>query len=249
MLREFGKACRSLGRAIDKAGQELEVTGVGAAYVERLVPSTRILSANGQTPVLAESTFVAPNASVIGDVSIAEGASVWYGAVVKGDIGTIKIGRNSAIQDRAEVADACIIGEGVTIAPAANIQKCTIADNCLIGSGAMVLDGASVQQNVIVAPGSVVPAGTKVASGQLWSGNPAKSVRDLTAAEIESISVKSEELLELAAIHENEASKSFEQIEADKEALKDFMERDLDYSACPPNPNLRPERGGLIYNR
>jgi len=248
MLREFGKTARQLGKTIDKWGQSMEVQGAGVSYVERLVPSTRVLSANGQTPQISEAAFVAPNASVIGNVELSSGASVWYGAIVKGDNGAIKIGENSAVQDRAEVDETCTIGSGVTIAPAASLAGCTIEDNVFIGTGAKILSGVKVQSNSMVGAGAVITSGQVVETGSYWAGNPASFVRELSAEEMESIELASAEAFELAYIHEVEASKSFEEIEADKEALKDLAERDPTYHG-PPNPNLAPERKGLIFSQ
>jgi len=245
---DLGKTLRSLGQSIDKVGQGMEASGAAASYVEHLVPSTRIISAGGKTPVIAENSFVAPNASLIGDVNLGAGSSVWYGAVIKGDTGTITVGNNTSIQDRAEVDSACVIGSGVTIAPSAVLHKANVGDDCFIGSGSKLVDGAVVNANSIIAPGAVVGAGKVVASGEYWAGNPAAKMRDLSAEEIEGIKSIALENFELAFIHEDQASKSFEQIEEEKEIYKQELERDPS-QAFHPNPDLKLERKGLIYNQ
>jgi carbonic anhydrase/acetyltransferase-like protein (isoleucine patch superfamily) len=181
-------------------------------------------------------------------VSIGEGSSVWYGAIVKGDSGTIKVGNNTSIQDRVELDSACVIGSGVTIAPSALLTKATVGDDCFIGSGSKLVDGAKVEANSIVAPGAVVGSGKVVGSGQYWAGNPAVHVRDLSAEEIEGIRSIALENFELAFIHDDQASKSFEQIEEEKEIHKVELERDPNQS-FHPNPDLKLARKGLIYDQ
>ncbi|RHY32749.1 hypothetical protein DYB32_002295, partial [Aphanomyces invadans] len=123
---------------------------------------------------LASTTFVAPNASVIGEVSIGQGSSVWYGATVRGDVNAITIGDNTNIQDQAVVHAAkiandfpTIIGNNVTIGPKAIIHAAKISNQCIIGTGAQVLDGAVVGENSIITAGSIVTQGKSVPAGQV----------------------------------------------------------------------------------
>jgi len=185
-------AARKIGAALDSMGAGMEV----AKYTERLVPSSRIVSVNGVSPALSgANNFIAPSASVIGNVTIGEHSSVWYGATVRGDVNTLKIGSKTSVGDRAVVHVAKIqgdhptyIGDNVTIGACAIVHACTIEDLVVIGESAKIMDGASVSTNSIIAPASIVTPGTKVPSGELWSGSPAKKVRSLTADEIASIS-------------------------------------------------------------
>lgn len=137
--------------------------------------------------------FVAPNASVIGNVTLENSASVWYGTIIRGDRGYVRIGRNTNVQDKTVISTNAspnedgsgdvTVGEGVTIGHGAVLNSCIIGNNTLIGMGAVVCEGAEVQNECIVAAGSIVASGTLIPSGQLWAGNPAKYVRDVTAAE------------------------------------------------------------------
>ncbi|MBR6779661.1 MAG: gamma carbonic anhydrase family protein, partial [Clostridia bacterium] len=113
----------------------------------------------GKTPEIDESVFVAENAAVIGDVKIGKGSSVWYSAVLRGDMRKIEIGENTNIQDNATVhvgmTDSTVIGNGVTVGHNALVHGATVKDNALIGMGSVVLDGAVIGENSIVAAGAV----------------------------------------------------------------------------------------------
>ncbi len=138
-------------------------------------------------PVIHPSAFVAPNATVLGDVDIGEQASVWYQSVLRGDINRIVVGRGSNIQDgsvlhlTAELG--CFVGEYVTVGHMAMLHACTIGDECLIGMGAIVLDGAEIGARSIVGAGALVTQGKKFPPGSMILGSPAKAVRELTADE------------------------------------------------------------------
>ena len=149
-----------------------------------------------QFPRLGQRVWIDPAASVIGDVEIGDDASVWPGAVVRGDVNSIRIGARSNLQDLCVVhvthagphgpegGIPTVIGEDVTIGHGAIIHACTLGDACLIGMGAIVLDGARVERNGFVGAGAVIAPGKVVGSGELWLGNPARCVRRLSDAEI-----------------------------------------------------------------
>jgi len=138
-------------------------------------------------PVLGNGVYLAKTAVVLGDVTLGDYASVWYGAVLRGDINRIVVGANSNIQDNAVVhlADGfpCLIGEWVTVGHSAIVHACTIGDECLIGMGATILDGAEIGAQSIVGANALVTGGTKVPPGSLVLGSPAKVVRALTPEE------------------------------------------------------------------
>ena len=142
-----------------------------------------VLSYRGASPRLAPSVWLAPNASVIGDVCILAHSSVWFGCVVRGDEGPVTIGNNTNLQDgvivHSNAGDAVSIGDNVTIGHGAIVHGCTIESGSLIGMGAVVLDGVFVESGVQVAAGAVVPPGKRLPSGTLWAGCPAKLVRRL----------------------------------------------------------------------
>lgn len=144
-----------------------------------------------RTPKIADSAFVAPGSTVVGDVTIGDQSSVWYSAVLRGDINRIVIGPRSNIQDGSVVHLAddypCLVGELVTCGHKAILHACTIDDEVLVGMGAIVMDGAEIGARSIIGAGALVTGGTKVPPGSLVLGSPAKVVRSLTAEEQKSI--------------------------------------------------------------
>ena len=143
----------------------------------------------------------------------------------------VTIGKKSSIGDRAVVHVAkiqgdkpTIIGDNVTIGAGAVVHACTIEDLCVIGEAAQILDGATVGANSIVEAGSVITPGTKVPSGELWAGSPAKKVRALTSEEIASISETAHDTLELAFLHSVENSKDYKTLITEEE---DRLDREL----------------------
>ena len=151
-----------------------------------------ILKYNGFEPKIGKNVFIAPTATIIGNVEIADGASIWYGTVVRGDTSYIKVGRNSNIQDNCTVhteADApVIIGEHVTVGHNAVIHGCTIEDRVLIGIGAIILNGATIQTGSIVAAGSLIKQGQIVGTHLLVAGSPAAVKKKLTPRDADLIS-------------------------------------------------------------
>ncbi len=139
----------------------------------------------GRRPVVHPTSFVAPTAAVIGDVEIGEGASVWYGCVLRGDTNTIRIGPRSNIQDGTIVhvnagRQGTVVGAEVTVGHAAIVHACTLMDRAFVGMGATVLDGAVIEEGGVLGAGSVLPPGKRIGRLELWIGNPAKLVRVLT---------------------------------------------------------------------
>lgn len=140
-------------------------------------------------PDLNPSVFIAPGVKIVGDVSIGENSSVWYNAVIRGDVHYVKIGEITNIQDCSmlHVTNGrfpLTIGNKVTIGHSVKLHGCTLQDLCLIGIGAIVLDGAVVETNSMVAAGALVKPNFVVPSGKLVAGVPARIVRDLTDDEI-----------------------------------------------------------------
>ena len=142
-----------------------------------------IITYNGITPAIGEKVFIAPTAVVIGDVTIEDGASIWFNAVLRGDMASIHIGANTNIQDNCTVhtdfGKPAVVGRNVTVGHNALIHGCTIDDGCLIGMGAIVLNGAHVQAMSVVAAGAVVREGSRIGPRQLVAGTPATVKKDL----------------------------------------------------------------------
>ena len=156
-----------------------------------------IKTVNGKSPLIPEDCYVAENATIVGDVQFGQSCSVWFNAVVRGDVHFIKIGNKVNIQDGAIIhctykKHPTIIGNNVSIGHNAIVHGCTIHDNVLIGMGAIVMDNCVIESNSIIAAGAVVTQNTKVESGSIYAGVPAKKVKDINksdfAGEIERIS-------------------------------------------------------------
>ncbi|MAI62321.1 MAG: gamma carbonic anhydrase family protein [Micavibrio sp. TMED27] len=140
-------------------------------------------------PTISKSAFVAPSASIIGDVEIGDESSVWYGCTLRGDVNDIKIGARTNIQDGSVIhvtrnLQGTYIGDEVTVGHLALLHACRIGNRAFIGMQACVMDGAVVEDGAMVAAGALVTPNKVVPTGQLWSGRPAKYMRDLTEEEI-----------------------------------------------------------------
>ncbi|MFI9151282.1 gamma carbonic anhydrase family protein [Streptomyces sp. NPDC053367] len=159
----------------------------------------------GREPKVDEGAFVAPTASVIGDVSLAAGASVWYGAVLRGDVERISVGAASNVQDNctlhADPGFPVSVGERVSIGHNAVVHGATVEDDCLIGMGATVLNGAVIGAGSLVAAQALVPQGTVVPPGSLVAGVPAKVRRALSEEERQGLTLNGVMYAELAQAH------------------------------------------------
>ncbi|MBD8017062.1 gamma carbonic anhydrase family protein [Kaistella pullorum] len=143
-----------------------------------------------KTPQIGEGTFLAETATVIGDVTMGRECSVWYNAVIRGDVHFITLGNKVNVQDNAMLHCTfekfpLIIGNNVSIGHNAIVHGCTIKDNVLIGMGAIVMDDCTVESNSIVGAGSVVTQGTHIKSGEVWGGIPARKIKDISAELLE----------------------------------------------------------------
>jgi carbonic anhydrase/acetyltransferase-like protein (isoleucine patch superfamily) len=163
------------------------------------------LSIGGHEPQTHDALFVAPNASVIGNVRLGAESSVWYSSVLRGDSSSIRVGARSNLQDGVVVhADPdfpATIGDGVSVGHRAVVHGCTIGDDCLIGMGAVVLNGASVGAGSLVAAGSVVPEGAQIPPRSLVAGVPATVKRELSDEQVARLRVNADHYVELAATH------------------------------------------------
>ena len=149
-----------------------------------------IKSVNGKSPQIPEDCYVAENATIVGDVTFGSECSVWFNAVVRGDVHFIKIGNKVNIQDGAVIHATYLkhpttIGNNVSIGHNAIVHGCTINDNVLIGMGAIVMDDCLVESNSIVGAGSVVTQGTHIKSGEVWGGIPARKIKDISSELLE----------------------------------------------------------------
>jgi carbonic anhydrase/acetyltransferase-like protein (isoleucine patch superfamily) len=143
-----------------------------------------ILPVNGIQPQWGENCFIAPNATIVGDVIMGIDCSVWFNAVIRGDVNSVRMGNKVNVQDGAVIhctyqKTQTIIGNNVSIGHNAIVHGCTIADNVLIGMGAIVMDDAVIGSNSIIAAGAVVLEGTHVEEGTIYAGVPAKKVKNI----------------------------------------------------------------------
>lgn len=143
-----------------------------------------IRSVRGFTPKFGANCFFADNAVIVGEVAMGDNCTVWFNAVVRGDVHSITIGNNTNIQDGAIIhctyqKAKTVIGNNVSIAHNAIVHGCTVHDNVLIGMGAIVMDDAVIGENSVIAAGAIVLAGTKVEPESIYAGMPAKKVKDL----------------------------------------------------------------------
>lgn len=144
-----------------------------------------ILPVKGVSPQIPEDCFIAPNATIVGDVVIGSECSIWFNAVVRGDVNKIKMGNKVNVQDGACIhctyqKTETLIGNNVSIGHNAIVHGCTVEDNVLIGMGAIVMDRARIGKNSIIAAGAVVLEDTDVPPGSIFAGVPAKKVKDIS---------------------------------------------------------------------
>lgn len=142
------------------------------------------------TPIIGENTFLAETATIIGDVEMGSDCSIWYNAVIRGDVNFIKMGNKVNVQDNAMLHCTyekfpLVIGNNVSIGHNAIVHGCTLEDNVLIGMGAIVMDNCLIESNSIVGAGSVVTQGTHIKSGEVWAGAPARKLKDTSAELLE----------------------------------------------------------------
>ena len=184
----MGPRFRSIGQSLFRSGLAMQGE---SAHTETLVPSMRCVPvSDSKYPRLLSSDWVAPNATVIGDVQLGEGASLWHGVVVRGDTAAVNIGKNSIVEDLAHIGsttaqegDTVTIGENVHIGANAKVDVCTLDNFSFVGMGASVQRGGTVESFGVLAAGAVLTEGNTVPSGQIFVGSPAHYLRDLTQEE------------------------------------------------------------------
>ncbi len=174
---------------------------------------SKIIKHNNILPDINLESFIACNAIISGDVTIGKNSGIWYGTVIRGDVAKIRIGNYTNIQDNSVVhvtranhvqnktgdeGGPTIIGDYVTIGHSAIIHACNISDYSFIGMGAIIMDLAIIEKYSMVAAGAVVTPGKIVKSGQIWAGNPAKYLRDLTEKERDYIKISAKNYWDLA---------------------------------------------------
>lgn len=167
-----------------------------------------LYSLDGRSPLLADGSWAAPSADLVGDVRLGERASVWFGAVIRADNSPILIGKDSNIQDGAvchsDPGFPLTVGARVTVGHQAILHGCTIGDDCLIGMGARILNGAMLEPECLVGAGALVTEGKTFGSGSLIVGAPARVVRQLTGDEKRALRVSASHYADKAAHYARE---------------------------------------------
>ena len=148
-----------------------------------------ILPINGISPTMGNDCFIAPNATIVGDVVMGDQCSIWFNAVLRGDVNSIRIGNKVNVQDGAVIhctylRSKTIIGNNVSIGHNAIVHGCVIEDNVLVGMGSVIMDNAQIGSNSIIAAGAVVLENTIVEPGSIYAGVPAKKVKDISQDKI-----------------------------------------------------------------
>lgn len=174
---------------------------------------------DGKAPSIGSAGFVAPNANLIGAVHMGDGASAWYGSMLRGSKSATEIGELSSVGDRAVVVDS-VVGKCVHIGAGALVTSAKLADESSVGMGCIVGSGASLGAGAALAAGSVLAPGTAVPAGQLWAGKPAKQIGQVSADASAGVVRTSEIVAELAKIHMDEAWKDLQLVEQEHDDYK-----------------------------
>lgn len=229
---------RETGQALDRLGSRLQGNYF---FQEELSRHRTLMNVFDKVPVVHKDAFVAPSASLVGDIHVGSGSSIWYGCVLRGDANSISIGSGTNIQDNSLVHVAksnlsgkvlpTIVGDNVTIGHSAVLHGCTLQDETFIGMGATLLDGVVVEKNGMVAAGALIRQNTRIPSGEVWGGNPAKFLRKLTDEEIAFISQSAVNYANLAQAHAAENGKDLDKAEFEKLLLKKFAGKDGTYDS------------------
>ncbi|XP_006644073.1 gamma carbonic anhydrase 1, mitochondrial [Oryza brachyantha] len=241
----LGKAFYAVGFWIRETGQALDRLGCRLQgnyfFHEQLSRHRTLMNIFDKTPHVHRDAFVAPSASLIGDVQVGQGASIWYGCVLRGDANNVQIGSGTNIQDNSLVHVAksnlsgkvfpTIIGDNVTVGHSAVLQGCTVEDEAFVGMGATLLDGVVVEKHGMVAAGSLVRQNTRIPCGEVWGGNPAKFLRKLTDSEIAFIKESASNYSSLAKAHAAENAKPVEKIEFEKLLRKKSAHQDEEHDS------------------
>ncbi|KAK6150653.1 hypothetical protein DH2020_015585 [Rehmannia glutinosa] len=244
---------RETGQALDRLGCRLQGN---LLFHEQVSRHRTLMNVFDKVPVVEKGAFVAPSASITGDVYVGPSSSIWYGCVLRGDANSISIGAGTNIQDNSLVHVAksnlggkvlpTLIGDNVTVGTfwilrdmlhigwtghSAVLHGCTVEDETFVGMGATLLDGVIVEKHAMVAAGALVRQNTRIPAGEVWGGNPAKFLRKLTDDEIAFISQSAINYANLAQAHAAENAKDFDKVEFEKVLRKKFAKQDEVYDS------------------
>nr|ADQ43216.1 GAMMA CA3/carbonate dehydratase [Schrenkiella parvula] len=244
----MGRAFYSVGFWIRETGQALDRLGCrlqGKNHFREQSRHRTLMNVFDKAPSVDKEAFVAPSASIIGDVHVGRGSSIWYGCVLR-DANSISVGAGTNIQDNSLVHVAksnlsgkvlpTVIGDNVTIHSAV-LHGCTVEDKAYIGASATVLDGAHVEKQAMVASGALVRQNTRIPSGEVWGGNPARFMRKVTEDERTFFSSSAVDYSNLAKVHVAENAKNLDETDF-KKLLYKKNARDAEYDSVLNDLNL-----------
>jgi carbonic anhydrase/acetyltransferase-like protein (isoleucine patch superfamily) len=229
-LVRFGAALREFGQAFDRWGSFMQGR---YGHLEKLQRTRRINGFKDHFPTITDVKFIAPSATVIGQVAISPGASIWYNAVVRGDRGKVSIGEDTHILERVVIRSGILsvrdvkIGKNVVIEAGAVISPCHIDDGAYIGANAVLMEGCKIGKGVVVSPGAVVPEFAELLQVGVYQGVPAKNPETLTADAAEAIATRRADFSRLAAEHEEMNTRLIEKQTEERVVLKDLLEKNL----------------------
>lgn len=217
-MSAFRRAVVGVGKALRDTGQSLERMGCRAQdnwiFQQKFCRHRAVMNLFDQRPTMAPNVFVAPNASVIGNVDIKPNSSIWYGAVLRGDQSNLFVGGCTSIGDRSVVLTSSVnptgfsartyIGDWVSIGQGCVLRSCTVDNFAVVGDGCVIQEGALVEKKAMLEPGSVLAAGMRVPTGEVYGGNPAAFIRKLGKDELQEMEDKTTALSTLAAEHADE---------------------------------------------
>jgi len=168
-----------------------------------------IVPYNDIMPTIDSSSWIAPNATIIGDTQIGQDSGIWYGCVVRGDVNEIRIGERTNVQDLtmihcAELGQGTYLGDDITIGHSAVLHACTVENFALIGIQACVMDDCIIEQGAMVAAGALVTPGKIVKAGEVWAGSPAKKLRDVNQRDLDFLKINRERYVRLARQYKSE---------------------------------------------
>jgi carbonic anhydrase/acetyltransferase-like protein (isoleucine patch superfamily) len=264
LMVKLGAAVRECGQNFDRLGSFLQGR---YGHLEKLQRTRRINHFNNAMPQGYQGAkFIAPSANLIGDVTLDEGCSVWYNAVIRGDRGKVMIGKNCHVLDRAVIRCGILsvrdvkIGNDVVIDSGAVVAPCQIADGAYIGANAVLLEGCKIGPGVVISPGAVVPEFAELLKPGVYGGVPAREGEStiLSKEESEALATKKLNLAELAVDHERMNTTTIEQLTHERVVLKDMLETRLndpnEFHIRPTHvnraPNVTPTgnvEGGLTF--
>ncbi|GJQ10477.1 hypothetical protein GpartN1_g2268.t1 [Galdieria partita] len=241
-MQGIRRALYMMGQMIRETGQSMDHLGMrvqgGYSYREPLSRHRQLMNVGIKKPVFENNVFIAPNASVIGNVQLGENCSVGYGAVLRADAVPIVIVGDSHIGDGVvihctrnpeERGNPTFIGKQVVIGPCCSIYSCTIYDNVYVGWGTLLEEDCVVSTRSVIVSGSRLVKGTSVASEELWGGNPATYIRKLTSEELNSFDQLLKEQRQLAELHAKICGKTPDQVESEKHMATVRSRLALDY--------------------